>query len=246
LKQLSLGEKIKYFRKLKGLSQLELEMELNTTPGRLSRIENGLVVPTRATVLKIANVLKLTHYHSDYLDGVNSQPVSQAEVYVAVTSSTKFFSRPGYLAYLIDDRWKVYAGSDSFIEMLGIDASQAGNIAGKTIIEIMLNPNLGITKLLDQDDYENLIFFQLSRFYKEAAFIIDDLEIVTTTEIIKRHNIAGKIWEQIIKTGGLEYPVIETRIVKFNINGQKINFTYNDERLLGNRRFELIEYIPIL
>lgn len=57
--QLELGEKIRNFRKRAGLSQLDLEVLTNVSPGTISRIENGQVNPTKETLVKIAQALEL-------------------------------------------------------------------------------------------------------------------------------------------------------------------------------------------
>ncbi len=67
MKELSLGQKIKKFRKRAGLSQMELELEIGASPGSISRIENGQVNPTKETIITIAEILKLTNTEIAYL-----------------------------------------------------------------------------------------------------------------------------------------------------------------------------------
>ncbi|MEO6729410.1 MAG: helix-turn-helix domain-containing protein [Candidatus Dojkabacteria bacterium] len=54
-----LGQKIRNFRKRANKSQMDLELEIGASPGSLSRIENGEVNPTKETLVKIIEVLKL-------------------------------------------------------------------------------------------------------------------------------------------------------------------------------------------
>ncbi len=67
---ISLGRKIKYFRKRAGLSQLELEAAINASIGSISRIENNLVNPTKETMLEISYALKLHPIETAYLFGI--------------------------------------------------------------------------------------------------------------------------------------------------------------------------------
>lgn len=60
--QLELGEKIRNFRKRAGLSQLDLEVLTNVSPGTISRIENSQVNPTKETLLVLANSLQLVQH----------------------------------------------------------------------------------------------------------------------------------------------------------------------------------------
>lgn len=55
----AVGQKIRYFRKRAGLSQLDLELEIEAAQGSLSRIENGEVNPTKETILKIIEKLNI-------------------------------------------------------------------------------------------------------------------------------------------------------------------------------------------
>lgn len=57
--QATIGQKIKQFRKRAGISQLELEMRIGTSPGSISRIESGEVNPTKETLVKIIEKLDL-------------------------------------------------------------------------------------------------------------------------------------------------------------------------------------------
>lgn len=62
-----LGDKIKHFRKRAGFSQFQLELELGAAPGTISRIEAGKVNPTKETLLKIVDVLKLRSFEAAVL-----------------------------------------------------------------------------------------------------------------------------------------------------------------------------------
>ncbi|MBN2100806.1 helix-turn-helix domain-containing protein [Candidatus Dojkabacteria bacterium] len=57
--EISIGEKIKAFRNDVGVSQLDLELAIGTSPGCISRIENGRVNPTKETIIDISKALKL-------------------------------------------------------------------------------------------------------------------------------------------------------------------------------------------
>ena len=52
-----LGEKIKHFRKAKGISQEELAVKLNVVRQTVSKWENGLSVPDADVLVQIANIL---------------------------------------------------------------------------------------------------------------------------------------------------------------------------------------------
>jgi transcriptional regulator with XRE-family HTH domain len=58
---LSLGEKIRYYRKRMHMSQLILECSCNLCMGSVSRLESNQINPTKETLVKIVRVLKLNN-----------------------------------------------------------------------------------------------------------------------------------------------------------------------------------------
>lgn len=56
---MTLGKKIKMYRKRNGISQLTLEFEIGASSGHISRIENGQINPSKEIIVDIAYVLKL-------------------------------------------------------------------------------------------------------------------------------------------------------------------------------------------
>ena len=68
--ELNLGEKIKYYRSRRGISQLDLEIAIDTSPGALSRIETNKVNPTKETLLKISRILMLSNIETASLFGI--------------------------------------------------------------------------------------------------------------------------------------------------------------------------------
>ncbi len=56
---MTLGEKIREYREEKGMSQFDLELEIETSNGRISKIENGVINPDKETIVAIAKALEL-------------------------------------------------------------------------------------------------------------------------------------------------------------------------------------------
>ncbi len=70
MNDLTLGQKIRKFRKRAELSQMELELEIGASPGSISRIENGQVNPTKETLYTISNILHLTSKETMEIYGI--------------------------------------------------------------------------------------------------------------------------------------------------------------------------------
>lgn len=58
----NIGEQIKYYRKLRNMSQETLALSANTTPAFIGQIERGVKNPTIKTVEKIATALDMELY----------------------------------------------------------------------------------------------------------------------------------------------------------------------------------------
>jgi transcriptional regulator with XRE-family HTH domain len=70
MEKLTLGQKVRFFRKRKKISQLELELTISAAGGSISRIENDVVNPTKETLFEIAEAFKLTSHETAYLFGI--------------------------------------------------------------------------------------------------------------------------------------------------------------------------------
>lgn len=58
--QMNIGERIRYFRHLRGWSQEQLALRAGLNTAFLGHLERGLKSPTVRTVEKIANALEIT------------------------------------------------------------------------------------------------------------------------------------------------------------------------------------------
>ena len=79
------SQKVKYFRLRSELSQMDLELEINASPGSICRLESGKVNPTKETLFSIAKALKLTDVETAYLFGI----IEREEVFI-LESRLKF------------------------------------------------------------------------------------------------------------------------------------------------------------
>lgn len=69
---IDLGYRIRILRELRNTSQFQLEIDAKLAPGMLSRIENGKVNPTKETLWRVAQALKLALPECIYLFGLES------------------------------------------------------------------------------------------------------------------------------------------------------------------------------
>jgi transcriptional regulator with XRE-family HTH domain len=76
---LKIGKKIREYRLKAGMNQLELECAIGAASGSLSRIENGVVNPTKETIWAIIKVLNINKYEAADLFDLNIEKDNKLE-----------------------------------------------------------------------------------------------------------------------------------------------------------------------
>lgn len=236
--ELTTGEKIKNFRKRAGMSQMELENELNAATGSISRIEAGKVNPTKETILQLAKIMKLTESELSDLLGVKPLLPTEEEIISAIEECKPYLDSDNVMAYLIDENGIVYYSSKGFARMLSLDENQVRAVIGKEILEIALDPKYGIFEHLNFEKIKRVLAIEVVRISRESNIAEEYLNEV----LIKIPN-AKEVFELVPTVSPEEVLSTGNKQIFFNINGNKIAMSYSRERLKNNPRFEIIEYI---
>jgi transcriptional regulator with XRE-family HTH domain len=240
----SIGEKLKYFRKRAGKSQLQLENETDAAPGSISRIENGENNPTKETVQKIAKVLDLNNREVDYLIGQLAEPATDEEIRKAREEVSSYFKQKGVLGYIVDDRTRLIDVSDDFVKFLGLDLSSKSKYLNQLMYKLIIDDSLGIKKFIDTNGYYDVLYNVISRGYNEMGFMVDDVYYKEMVDLIFHNELARKTWDRVLKEPKKTFHDYDTRKVKFKVHGIEILMNYSIERLQKFPRFEVIEYTP--
>jgi transcriptional regulator with XRE-family HTH domain len=93
----NLGQKIRVLRKQRNVSQCELEGSMNASQGSISRIETGLVNPTKETLKKISIALSLTESEFASLFELRTPEVHESN---SITTYSSIFQQDLYA-----DQW---------------------------------------------------------------------------------------------------------------------------------------------
>jgi transcriptional regulator with XRE-family HTH domain len=244
--QITLGSKIKYFRKRAKMSQLQLENEIGAAAGSISRIENGEVNPTKETLKKIHKKLKLTSREYRYLDGDLAKPADMDEINGAKKLVREKFLRKGTFAYLIDDRARVWFASSSFEKVMGIDPKSSNkNYESKSILEILINPKLGIRSKIDKNKYVEILENMLYRYWVKIHPMEIDPSHQQDLLFLKQYPLAWSIWKTIVQDNKVRsYLSSQQREIFFKIYGVNFSMHYSVEPLPELDRFDIVEYIP--
>lgn len=242
----SLGQKIRYFRKRAGLSQMELELEIGASNGSLSRIESGETNPMKETLEKISRTLGLTLKEINYLDGPLSNLPSIEENNEAIFEAQDYFKKRGVLAYIIDDRWRFVSTSDTFAKIFKFSKEDRDKVIGKTIIDVLLDEDLKVKKFFPENEYADLLYYQLLRYYLEVGFMEDDETFKHSLQLINNSPLANDIWNTVKTKGKIsEAYEVNKKIINLNLFGIKLPLYLTRESLHKYPRFEIIEFFPM-
>lgn len=240
-----LGRKLKYFRQRAKISQFKLEDQLGLSNGSLSRIENEMINPTKETMMKIITALKLSKLETDYLIGQIALPATIDEVNIARENIRKSFNTKGVIAYMVDDRSRVWYASKSFMKLIGIDQSTADKLYGESIIKLLLDKDIGIIKFISPSQIEKVLYDLFVRsIYWEMGFMVDDEHYLQAIEYVNSNPIASKVWKQVQIDKPKDINFIEHRTVTFKFFGIDIPLVYSVEPVIMNERFRIVQYTP--
>lgn len=239
-----LGDRIRTFRKRAGISQMDLEIQMEASPGSLSRIESGEVNPTKETLSRIGNILHLTDSEKRYLYGDLFYKASDEEVQDAVKAVSEYFNNKGTLAYLLDERFRFLEISKSFQKFLGFSDTQVKNALRKSFVYVILAEEFNVKGVVDKAAYEEIIRNLLLDFRAEAGFMGDDSVYNESLVAIYKNKTAKEVWEDILKNKPQIHNTKESRRVHFSILGTKVEMSFLREPLHHDRRFEIVEFVP--
>lgn len=237
----TLGQRIKTYRTSAGLSQLDLELEIDASPGSLSRIESGNTNPTKETLIKISQVLKLPPDKVTLLFGIGEEPPTENEVQNILTEIGSFMHNPERFGYLTDNWWTFWDASDTLkavFEPEGVDFSL---IRGKNLMELLLNPKLPIKRLLQQKSIENVLKNQVCFFKQQIG---ERAKTAWGKQVLAKFFVYDEFrryWDE-AKTISTSFYRDRDREVVFELKSGKIHFLCSPRIIQSDSRFELVEF----
>jgi transcriptional regulator with XRE-family HTH domain len=223
---------------------MELEHDIGASSGYISRIENGEINPTKESVNLIATALRLNDKEVDYLIGNSFYPVSDLEIKSAQDDIKHYYSKKGIISYMVDDRKRLIAISDSFVKFLNIKDEVVERSIGKSFVSIILDRSIDIKSRIDPEKYNEILGHYLTKFYLDNSFMADDSYISQAIDSIVENEDSKPIWYELNKNSPRLLQTNENRFVVFKIWGFEFKLNYSIQPLLSNRRVDIIEYYP--
>ena len=137
MRELTLGEKLRHFRTMKGISQSQLETEADLAFGTISRIENSQINPTKETINKIGEVLDLLENDLTYLIGLRDSLPAKREIDEIVQQIQPVFDQETFPSYLMDNRFRIWAYNKSLLEVFDIPPAEAEKQLGVNVLKAL-------------------------------------------------------------------------------------------------------------
>ena len=238
----TIGQKVRFFRTHRKMSQFDLELAIDASNGSISRIENDQTNPTKETLESISKILELNLFERNYLFGFTSEPASEKEIELAQKEVNTMMRTPGILSYLIDDRARMIDISDSFLKILNIPVSEVSNIRKISLLKLIFDSQYKVIDHFDPEFKEEIIYNFFQSLYSKEYFFINDPVITEEQSIINSIEFAKKIWNRVISEPILDIQDIDKRIVPFKFSGKTFPLVFSNTPLLKYNRFILVEY----
>ena len=239
----TLGEKIRMFRKRAGISQSNLELEIDASFGSLSRIENDQTNPTKETLMKIAKVLNLREDEISYLFQIRDPEISEEDIENIIKVSDKLFEEIKVPAYVCDYRQRIWNANQVIYSLLDLKSDFINENRGVSIDSLLFDRTLPIYNMLTDSKREQLLKQQilktkrmLSMYQSESWF----------REVEKNQNRFQKykhLWESIDVNDDQDV-VYGRGFIYFTVNNSDLEFAINQSILFLDRRFLIVEYFP--
>jgi transcriptional regulator with XRE-family HTH domain len=175
-----LGELLRYWRDVRGVSQLDLSLEAGVSQRQISFIESGRSVPGRQTVLNLAQTLDVplrernalllaAGYAPVYLEA----PWSAREMQGVIRALERLIRQhEPYPAIVLDRHWNVLMTNDAAPRFFNRFIDMAARKGPRNMLHLIFDP-LGMRPFVD--DWDNVARSLLQRVYRESVgHVMDD------------------------------------------------------------------------
>jgi transcriptional regulator with XRE-family HTH domain len=215
LAPLNLGELLRYWRRLRGKSQLDLAIDAMTTPRYVSFVETGRSQPSRQMVVRLARALDIplrernglllaAGYAPLYAAGALDAP--ELELVQAALTSMLAQHEP-FPAVVMDRAWNVLQANGGAERLFGGLCAPDPLPAPANVLELMIEPGPVRDAVLNWDA---VVSGLLERSRREAVGGVLDAESIARIERLRsRPDVAAVLSDAAAATPAV--PVIDVR-----------------------------------
>lgn len=163
-----LGGMIKAYRLRQGLSQSELSaiMNWNTNPSRLSRYEQGRIVPKPSTLGKLSDALALAPDERGLLFMEAGYAPTYAEVSSTLLGLQPFMDQWKGPAYLTDFSWSFLGWNEFLAKIFGFSYEDVARLMRQkpTLLDLTFDPSWPIRRSIPEEVFVPFGRGQIARF----------------------------------------------------------------------------------
>lgn len=246
---LKLGDKIKALRRVRGLSQFDMETDLGLGYGSISRIESGQITPTRNSLIRFSDYFNLDDREMDYLIGSRSEVPTGEEIESIISKTKNIWSDESALVLLRDDRFRLCEASKGFKMAVNVSESLwRQSYYLRNIVSIVLDVKLPFAKGFDcminpnaEKELKSIIY----AFYHETKSMEGEEDFQKVLEDISNNPLAKKIWDEIIASKNHDlYLLIKNKQISLIIGDRNLNLAFYTEGIPESPKFSYIEFFP--
>ena len=175
-----LGELLRYWRGVRGVSQLDLSFEAGISQRQISFIESGRSVPGRDTLLALAQTLDVPLRERNalllaagYAPVYSDAPWNAQEMHGVIRALERVVRQhEPFPAIVMDRHWNVLMTNDAAPRLFGCFVDMASREGPRNMLHLMFDPQ-GMRPFVA--DWDNVSRSLLQRVYRESVgHVIDD------------------------------------------------------------------------
>jgi transcriptional regulator with XRE-family HTH domain len=175
-----LGNLLRYWRDVRGVSQLDLSLEAGVSQRQISFIESGRSVPGRETLLTLAQTLDVPLRERNalllaagYAPVYSEAPWNAQEMHSVIRALERMVRQhEPFPAIVLDRHWNVLMTNDAAPRFFNCFIDMASREGPRNMLHLMFDPQ-GMRPFVD--DWETVSRSLLQRVYRESVGrVIDD------------------------------------------------------------------------
>jgi transcriptional regulator with XRE-family HTH domain len=175
-----LGSLLRYWRDVRGVSQLDLSLEAGISQRQISFIESGRSVPGRETLLILAQTLDVPLRERNalllaagYAPMYSEAPWNAQEMHSVIRALERVVQQhEPFPAIVMDRQWNVLMTNDAAPRFFGRFVDMAAREGPRNMLHLMFDPN-GMRPFVA--DWENVARSLLQRVHRESVgHVVDD------------------------------------------------------------------------
>jgi len=219
--------------------------------GHLSRIESGKLNPTKETLLKISQALKLDPRQQSYLFNTVDQPATQEEYEKVFQYVHHFVESSRHAMGISDVCGFIWYMNKEMQKLYGVDESMRQDflrkIQGIHLLEWLYNPDTLGYKTIENESRKNLLLYQTLLFIYLINYFErkDETWLKALVERLQRFSDFVKVWNTAIKKAESNTPLSQKQLtMRFVVDGEIKGFNCNNTHINKFPRFLVSEFIP--